>query len=221
VIAVTRSAGRSAEFRQAGLTPFVADIQHPETLADLPEADRVLWSIGFDRTPGQSQEQVFVEGLRNVLARMQDRCRRFLYVSSTSVYGQNDGSWVDESSPCEPAQPGGVNCLAGERLVADAPGENVIFRLAGIYGPGRLLSRVADLQAGMPLPGDPEAWLNLIHVDDAANAVVHIAAHPAASGAVLVADDRPVERGEYYTRLALLRRRASMRRSPAPAVPVG
>ncbi len=204
VIAVTRTAERAAEFRQAGLIPFVADIQRPETLADLPVADRVLWSVGFDRMPGQSQEQVFVNGLRNVLGQTQNRCRRFLYVSSTSVYGQNDGSWVDETSPCEPVQPGGVNCLAGEGLVADAPGESVIFRLAGIYGPGRLLSRVADLQAGTPLPGDPAAWLNLIHVDDAARVVVDIAEHPTASGIVLVADDRPVERGEYYAQLAAL-----------------
>lgn len=207
VIVVTRSSERAEQFRRDGLLPCIADINQPQTLAQLPAADRVLWAVGFDRTPGQTQEQVFVDGLRNGLDHIGSRCRRFLYISSTSVYGQQDGSWVDESSPCEPTQPGGVCCLAGERLVQDrfsSMGSAVILRLAGIYGPERLLSRIADLKAGTPLAGSQAAWLNLIHVDDAASAVIASADAASPPNMVLVADDQPIQRGEYYARLAAL-----------------
>lgn len=205
IVAVTRSAERAEQFRRDGLIPFIADINQPHTLAQLPAADRVLWAVGFDRTPGQTQEQIFVDGLRNVLDSIGARCRRFLYISSTSVYGQQDGSWVDESSPCEPTQPGGLCCLAGERLIQErctSPGSAVILRLAGIYGPERLLSRIADLKAGTLLAGSQTAWLNLIHVDDAASTVIASSDAASPPSIVLVADDQPIQRVEYYTRLA-------------------
>lgn len=206
VIAVTRSEAKSEQLRRAGWTPYVADICQPETLRPLPEIDSVLFAVGYDRASGKTQEEVFVDGLRNVLQQVGPRCRRFLYVSSTSVYGQNDGDWVDESSSCEPVQPGGMCCLAAENLVREffADHRAVRLRLAGIYGPARLLSRIADLQAGKPLPGRPDAWLNLIHVEDAAAAVVAAGEAAAPADVYIVADDRPVRRGDYYSQLARL-----------------
>jgi nucleoside-diphosphate-sugar epimerase len=77
----------------------------------------------------------------------------------------------------------------------------LILRLAGIYGPGRLLARSDDLRRGEPLAGLPEAWLNLIHVDDAAR-IIATFSQSTHTGRMLVADDRPVTRGEFYTSLA-------------------
>src|SRR5690606_29190096 len=134
----------------------------------------------FDRTSGHSQRDVYVDGLRHVLNAMAGRCERFVYISSTSVYGQTQGEWVDESSPCRPDRPNGQACLEAENLVWEFfpagmdPEQSgaVVLRLAGIYGPGRLLRRVEQLRSGDPIGGNPEAWLNLIHVDDAATAVL-------------------------------------------------
>lgn len=212
VVAVTRSEQRAAELAASGIVPHVGDICDPHSLRNLPEAvDTVLFAVGFDRSPGQSQEDVFVGGLRNVVTAVGRRCRRFVYISSTSVYGQSDGGWVDESSPCEPKQPGGAACLAAERVLFDAfstrdPAQSsaVVLRLGGIYGPQRLLTRIAELKAGTPLAGFSDAWLNLIQVDDAASAVLAAGRHESPPDTVIVTDDEPVQRGVYYTRLAEL-----------------
>ncbi|MFV0446531.1 MAG: hypothetical protein ACK5Q5_23415 [Planctomycetaceae bacterium] len=83
-------------------------------------------------------------------------------------------------------------------------GRAVILRLSGIYGPGRVLTRVESLRSGTPLAGSPAAWLNLIHVDDAAAAVMAVADCTAPESLYLVSDDCPVTRGEYYSELARL-----------------
>lgn len=217
VVAVTRSHARAEQFRNEGLQPLIADVCRPETLTALPNADRVLFAVGFDRQSEFSQEEVFVRGISHVLDQLSTRCQRFLYISSTSVYGQNDGSWVDENSPCDPVQPGGRCCVAAERLIrqhfpaGDSIRHAVILRLAGIYGPGRLLSRIADLKAGTPLSGNPDAWLNLIEVTDAVQAVDAAAQVPQPGLLYLVADDQPVARRDYYNRLAELVGAASPR----------
>lgn len=210
VHAVTRSVERADVWRRRGWEATVADVCDSDTLGALPDSDTVLYAVGFDRSAGRTQVEVAVEGLRAVLGRLRGRCRRFLYISSSSVYGQQDGEWVDETSPCAPTQPGGRCCLAAEELVRRAfardgdGGAAVMLRLAGIYGPGRLLTRVAGLQAGEALAGSPDAWLNLIHVDDAVQAVCAAEARGAAGACYLVCDDEPVTRGAYYRRLAEL-----------------
>lgn len=204
VVAVTRSESRARELAAAGLIPYVADVCDPASLANLPDADRVLFAVGYDRAAGRTQEEVFVSGVRNVVEQIGQRCQRFLYVSSTSVYGQSDGSWVDEQSATIPTQPGGKFCLAAESVIRSGLSDASILRFAGIYGPGRLLARVADLQVGRELPGDSAAWLNLIHVDDGVAAVLGASDAASVPPIVLVADDRPVTRGEYYAVLVKL-----------------
>lgn len=202
VYAVTRSATRAEEFRQAGWTPIIADICDPASLAQLPDADTVLYAIGYDRSSGRSQREVAVDGLRNVLPEL--RCRRFAFISSSSVYGQSAGEWVDESSPTIPTQPGGECCLAAEQLVRETLPKANVLRLSGIYGPQRLLSKVETLQAGEPLTGRADAWLNLIHVDDAVRAILAVDARGTIGETYLVSDDEPVRRGDYYAHLAAL-----------------
>lgn len=205
ITAVTRSVARADAWRERGWTPYLADVCDPESLQNLPEVDTVLFAIGYDRQSPHSQRAVYVDGLAAVLSVMKDRCRRFLYVSSSSVYGQQNGEWVDEDSLCEPSQPGGQLCLEAERLVHAAfpdPGAAVVLRFAGIYGPARLLSRIETLRAGQPLTGSPEAWLNLIHVDDGTATVIATADAIAPSSCYLVCDDEPTSRGHYYRSLA-------------------
>ena len=219
VAAVTRSAGRAEEFSRRGIRPVIADVMRPETLTALPDAVTVLYAVGFDRSAGHTQREVSVDGLRSALAVLSGRCDRLIFISSTSVYGQSDGEWVDESSPCEPDRPNGQACLEAEQVVweffpqdlseAESPsGPNhrgaVVLRLAGLYGPGRLLRRVEQLRSGEPIGGNPDAWLNLIHVDDAAAAVLACENRFEPGETYLIADDRPVRRREYFEELARL-----------------
>lgn len=206
IVAVTRSSVRADAFRQVGIVPLIADVMRPAALARLPAGDILLYAVGFDRAAGHGRRDVYVHGLENVLRIAASRVGRLVYVSSTSVYGQTAGEWVNEESACEPATDAGRTCLEAENVVwryfgGDRPSANVL-RLSGIYGPGRLLARIESLRAGEPIAGNPDAWLNLIQVEDAARAVVACADRGTPAATYLVSDDRPATRREYYTRLA-------------------
>jgi len=173
VASVTRSEERVGELQRQGLWPIVADVTRPETLGQLPAAETVLFAVGFDRQSGKSRQEVYVDGLHAVLDALPAETGRVIFISSTGVYGQLGGGWVDEESPCRPVREAGRAMLAAEQVLAAHPlgRRGVVLRLAGLYGPGRLL-RAADLLAGRPLSVPAGNWLNLIHVDDAAAAVL-------------------------------------------------
>ncbi len=206
VYALTRSIDRAQELHALGIEPFIGDVTRAASLNQLPVVDSVLHAVGYDRFASPSKREVYVDGLQNVLTALQNRCRRFVQVSSTSVYAQCEGEVVDETSPCEPTEESGCICLDAELLVnaAAASFDINILRLSGIYGPGRLLSRVDALKSGTPLPGPPDAWLNLIHVDDAVTAVVKCSERGLPGRTYLISDDRPVPRRDYYSLLAQL-----------------
>lgn len=205
VSVVTRSSQRAKTLRASGFLPIVAEITQPETLANLPAADVVLFAVGHDRAAGLPIEQVYVDGLKNVLAALPRVPQRFVYISSTGVYGQVDAEWVTEASACEPTRAGGRACLAAEALLQASPvgPQAIILRLAGIYGPGRI-PRVADIRAGLPIAAPPEGFVNLIHVDDAARIVVAAAEQLTPPQLYIVSDGHPVQRAEYYAELARL-----------------
>tara|TARA_R110002072_G_C7978996_1_gene536115 strand:- start:137147 stop:138031 length:885 start_codon:yes stop_codon:yes gene_type:complete len=210
VFALTRSKQNAATLCDLGVSSLLGDVTDPASLNSLPECDTVLHAVGFDRSAIASKREVYVDGLSNVLNRMADRCGRFIHISSTSVYGQQDGEWVDENSLAGSETESGEICIAAEKLVLDrfsndaTSGQGTVLRLSGIYGPDRLLSRIDALKNAQPLPGPEEGWLNLIHVDDAADVVVACAEAGNLESIYLVSDDRPILRGEYYRLLAKL-----------------
>ncbi len=200
---------RAQEWQRAGLYPIVGDLLDPPTLASLPDADLLLCAVGYDRTSQASKHDVHVTGLSHLLQAVGQRVGRFLSISSSSVYGESGGEWVDESTPPRPLTEGGQICLEAENRLRDAAEQRLIrewslLRLSGIYGPGRLLAKIDALRAGKVLPGRPDAWLNLIHVDDAVQAVIQAAEAVSPCPCCLVTDDRPVLRQEYYQTLAEL-----------------
>lgn len=210
VFALTRFEQNAAALRELGLSPILGDVTDAVSLQTLPDCDTVLHAVGFDRAASASKREVYVDGLSNVLDQLAGRCRRFIQISSTSVYGQQDGEWVDEDAPAESSTESGEICIAAERLVLNrfsgdaTSGQGTVLRLSGIYGPDRLLSRIDALKNAQPLPGPEAGWLNLIHVDDAVETVVTCAEVQSLDSVYLVSDDRPILRGEYYRLLAKL-----------------
>lgn len=209
VFALTRSAANAKKLAERGIEAVVGDVTQPASLVTLPECDTVLHAVGFDRNAGPTKREVYVDGLHHVLDCMTGRCHRFLHTSSTSVYGQQDGEVVDEDSPCDPPHESGRICVDAEqavlgRLPAASGTTGTVLRLSGIYGPDRLLSRIQAIREGLKLPGPADAWLNLIHVDDAVSAVLSAADAEELEPVYLVSDDRPIKRGDYYARLASL-----------------
>src|SRR5262245_41380382 len=111
VFALTRSAGRASEFRASGIEPIVGDVTDSASLAEFPVVETALYAVALDRGSGKSMREVYVGGLDNVVNRFAGKVSRFLYISSTSVYGQNSGEWVDEISECRPDSENGHVCL--------------------------------------------------------------------------------------------------------------
>jgi nucleoside-diphosphate-sugar epimerase len=205
VYAVTRSAARAAALETEGLRPLVADVRDGKSLARLPRAESVLYAIGYDRAAGGSMREVYVDGLRAVLAALPAQTGKILYVSSTGVYSQSDGQWVDESSPCEPTREGGRACLEAEQLLAahSLGLRTVVLRMAGLYGPGRI-PNLESMRREEPIAVPQDGYLNLIHIDDAASVVLAAEARAIPPRLYLVSDGRPVPRRDYYQELARL-----------------
>ena len=204
IYVTTRSPERAEQLSRAGVTPLVLDVTQDLSLTPPADIDTVLFAVGFDAKAGRPIHEVYVEGLSRVIDWLPNSVRRFIYLSSTGVYGSFQGEWIDEDSPCEPVRDGGKACLAAERLLAASKfgRQSVALRLAGIYGPDRI-PRGQDLLAGKPLEADPSGYLNLIHVQDAARIVLLAEQNPT-SACLLVSDGKPVVRGEYYNELARL-----------------
>jgi nucleoside-diphosphate-sugar epimerase len=202
VFGTTRSAARASELAAWGVEPVVADVLDPDSLRRLPEAERVLYCVGFDRSASVPLRAVAVDGLTNVLNALSATTARLTYVSSTGVYGQTDGSWIDEASPASPRSESGRASLEAEatalRWGVETGRAVSVVRFSGLYGPGRVIRR-ALLERGEPIPGDPDHFLNLIHIDDAAVAAVAVLGRGAPGRIYLASDDRPVTRRDYYT----------------------
>lgn len=199
VFAVTRSDERCAELHSLGLVPLQADVTRAETLTDLPQCETVLYAIGWDRRAGQSRQQVYVEGLENVLQRLPPPAK-LIFVSSTGVYGHADGSWVDENSPCHPRREASRAIYAAEQVLGRSgwASRTVILRMAGMYGPGRML-RLDELRRQSPMPVAANSFINLIHVDDAARVVEAVADRVSPPELFNVSDGQPADRREYFS----------------------
>lgn len=213
VAAITRSTQRADQLRAAGIEPVVLDLAAPSAAATLPAASCVLWAVGYDRAADVSRETIWLDGLRWFVSHLAAPPERFVYISSTSVYGPGQGGTVDESTLTAPASEGGRCCVQAEQIVRQAfagqasesgSTRAIVLRLAGIYGPNRLLRKVSDLKDGDPMPGDPDSWLNLIHVDDAVRVVEAVFTEDRPPELINVVNADPVSRRDYYSTLARL-----------------
>lgn len=206
VWAVTRSQQRARQLEKEGIRPIVLDVTRPFALPNAcHDVTTVLFAIGFDRTPGQSLEEVYGRSLEHSLAALPRNVERFIYISTTGVYGDAAAEWINEDTLCEPVRPGARASLAGERFLAASPfaAKTLVLRLAGIYGEERLPKRTA-LEQGQPLAAHAAGLINLIHVDDAAEIIVDLERLATTPQTLLVADGHPVSRHDFYGEMARL-----------------
>ncbi len=200
VTGTTRSEARAADLDVLGL--MAVSVDSPAELSDelLASVDMVVDSIPLTRdASGMFASQL--EWLPRIAPKLR-HLKWAGYLSTTGVYGDAKGAWVDESYACNPGSARG-----SERLVAEAawlesglPAE--VFRLAGIYGPERNI--VGRLKAGgyKAVAWQPPHWSNRIHVDDIVAALMAAMCKPHAGRIVNVADDEPLPHVDYVTELA-------------------
>lgn len=161
----------------AGARAIAADLTDPRALEALPEDVRfIVYLLSPDASTDEAYRAAYVTALEHVLASPAVRSAKFeriLFASSTAVYGQSDGSTVDEDSPTEPQAFSGQRLLEAEALLKATGVASVIVRFAGIYGPGRqrLLTSVRD---GTATLGTAPHLTNRIHRDDCAGFLLHL-----------------------------------------------
>jgi nucleoside-diphosphate-sugar epimerase len=203
VLGAVRGESTAARLAQMGVEPIRCDVTVSRSLEALPRVERVIWAVGYDRRGGHSARDVYVGGLDEALDRLGATAARWVQISTTGVYGRDDGAFVDETTPVDPRTDSGQACWEAERMLGVYDVNAVVLRLAGIYGPGRIIRRAA-LEAGEPLGGDPDHWLNLIQVEDAARFAVAALDQDTPSRLYLVADDAPSRRRAFYEEAARL-----------------
>jgi nucleoside-diphosphate-sugar epimerase len=156
----------------------VGDLTRAETLGGLPVAmDYVFFTAGAKSRQESAYRATYLDGIGNLLRALKEQgeCpRRIFFTSSTAVYAQRRGEWVDEDSVTAPNRFSGDILLLSERLLLASAFPATVVRLGGIYGPGRtsLIERVRSGTARRR-PGSPH-YTNRIHRDDAAGALRHL-----------------------------------------------
>lgn len=174
----------------AGIRALRADLRSGEGFSALPKRlDALVFCAAPDERTEAAYRALYRDGLRRLLDRSE--IGRVLFVSSTAVYGEDAGGWVDEDSPADASAFNGRVLLEAEAELA-AHAEAAAFRASGIYGPGR--ERLWQ-RAYRNEPGEPH-WTNRIHVDDVAGALMHLLQAPIVARTYCGNDDAPVRQHE-------------------------
>ncbi|MBH0023348.1 NAD-dependent epimerase/dehydratase family protein [Salinibacterium sp. SWN248] len=165
----------------------------------------VVIAVSPDERTRDGYLATYVDSVRNIAAAIERDCAaapRVIYVSSTAVYGVSDGSWVDESTPATPASPTAIVLREAEALLLESVANSTILRLAGIYGPGRT-RQIDRIREGNETLALTPYFTNLIHRDDAAAAIVHLATMATSPASIyLGVDDEPADQREVIGFLA-------------------
>lgn len=156
----------------AAIEPLAGDLHADACPPDWPQGplDYVVYCAAATRHDEAGYRAAYVDGLRRVLGWLEQhgqRPRRILFASSSGVYGQQEGEWIDEGSPAEALSFSAVIMREAERVALESGLPATTVRLTGLYGPGRewLLSQVRN---GYRVSETPPLYGNRIHVDDAA-----------------------------------------------------
>lgn len=200
VLALARSASAADALAALGIGSVRGDLDRPDSLAELPAGIGTLYYFAPPPPMGTDDPR-----LRHCLAALSSPPERVVYISTSGVYGDCGGAWIDEDWPLNPRSERGQRRKAAEMTLSEW-GERtgvavVILRVPGIYGPGRL--PVERVRQGVPVIKEAEApFSNRVHADDLA-AACHAAARRGRPGrAYHVSDGHPTTMTDYFWRIA-------------------
>ena len=189
-----------------GIHPIEADLGLPGALGQLPED---LDFVFYLASPGGADDAfyraAYVGGPANLVDALEQggqRPRRLFFASSTAVYAQDRGEWVDEASPTTPRHYTGHRLLEGEDRIRAAPHAATVVRFGGIYGPRRtrLIDRVRAGSARYRV--DPPHYTNRIHRDDCAGGLRHLMGLASPENLYLGVDCEPADEATLLNWLA-------------------
>ncbi len=200
VVGATHSQESAAQLAGEPFPVVACDISDRFGLAQCDSfkgAAAVVHCASSGRAGADAYQRVYLEGARNLADILPGAT--LLFTSSTSVYPQTDGSWVSEESPAMPDRDTGRILKAAEQLVLERGG--VVTRLAGIYGPRRSVLLKKFFAGDAVIEGDGERWINQVHRDDIATALVMLL-EKNAKGCFNLSDDEPLQQRALYQWLA-------------------
>jgi len=203
VVGVRRSESGLQAIEDAGFEAVEADVTDGDSLAAVPDADWVVFAASSGGRGADVAREVYVEGLQAAIDHFwtrEDAPERLVYTSSTGVYGDHDGAWVDEETPLDPQTEKTEVLAEAERVARERPteygGHGTVARYAGLYGPERY--RLERYLEGPVTAG----YLNMVHRADAAGSVRFLLEADHREEVVLVVDDEPVEKWGFADWLA-------------------
>lgn len=189
-----------------GVQPVVGDFSDPRSLSNLPSGlSHLVFAAAPDSGGETGYRATYVDGLAHVLAAAQatsPALQRIVFTCSTSVYGQEDGSLVDESTVPSPTGYQGRVLLEAESLLLRSGTTSVSLRFGGIYGPGRTYLIDTVRQGVARLSPEPSPYTNRIHQDDCVGSVIHALTHPQPHPVYLAVDSDPAPHNEVLSYLA-------------------
>ena len=193
--ALTASEASAASFRGEPFPAYALDITEKDSFRHLSQRrfDVVIHCASSGRGDTNAYAAVFLAGTQNLMANLV--YDRLIFSSSTSVYAQRDGSWVDETSTADPAPKTGQILRQTEDLVLAS--EGTVARLGGLYGPGRCAPLKKLLEGRAIIEEDGTRVMNTLHQLDAA-AALHFLAGAESSGLFNVVDNEPVTEIDWF-----------------------
>ncbi|HLO62752.1 MAG TPA: NAD-dependent epimerase/dehydratase family protein [Azonexus sp.] len=203
VYALLRDAGRAADWRAAGATPVLADLDDRASLRRLAGlADCILH---LAPPPNTGLRDTRTRNLLAALGKGKSLPRSLVYVSTTGVYGDCDGAVIDETRRLQPESARAGRRVDAERCLRAWGARNgvavCILRAPGIYAADRL--PVERLQKGTPaLVDSDDVYTNHIHADDLAAACLAALRHGRTNRAYNAVDDSDLKMAEYFDRVA-------------------
>ncbi len=193
---------RSANTHHDGIHSIQADVSRAESLHEvLPERlDIVLYCLSPSEISDEGYRRTYPEGLQNILTALPEGSvlQRLYLVSSTSVYHQNDNSWVNEDSPTLPSSFAGQRILEAEKLAHDSPHPSTVVRFSGIYG-GQRKRLIEQVRCGKQHLNESVRTTNRIHETDCIGFLLHLIKQPDQSkiaSCYLASDSAPVDMNE-------------------------
>jgi len=190
---------RSSVISEKGIETLLLDLSDPNVTSKLPQdCSHVVYAVSADSRTKEDYHQAYVQCLQHVLEAFDPKSgpvERFIFVSSTGVYGQDDGSIVTERSVTNPESFTGAEVLSGEGLVRDWGGAATVLRFGGIYGPGR--TRLLTMAKSGALSKERLGTMsNRIHLDDCARLLQFILNLRDCPETLIGVDDKPCPLGE-------------------------
>jgi nucleoside-diphosphate-sugar epimerase len=203
VYALLRDAARAAEWRAAGATPVLADLDDRASLQRIAGLADVVLHLA--PPPGEGRNDTRTRNLLAALGKAKSLPRQLVYVSTTGVYGDCGGAQIDETRPLNPESARAGRRVDAERRLRAWGGccgvAVAILRAPGIYAADRL--PLERLQKGLPaLAEADDVFTNHIHADDLAAACLAAMHNGAANRVYNVVDDSDLKMAAYFDRVA-------------------